>query len=283
MKLKDKIAIVTGAGQGLGRAIALMLGEEGAVVAVVGRTTSKLESVAAEITKAGGRAWPITADLTEEDQVQGMVDQVMEKYGRIDILVNNAGGYPKEMYDISTQSPLKIWEWKPEQWDQIIRTNLRIPFLCMNKVTPVMREQGFGDIVSVSSRMGRIASEMGAYAVAKGGIVTLTKTAAIQMKEYGVRCNAVAPTIVDTPGQRVYNTSVGQDGIQMGDARHVALAVRYLLCDAPPVMTGQVLDIIHHPLKGKQNVNRGIQPWIPLLFSTGLLELVDFDARIIVA
>ena len=243
MKLKDKIAIVTGAGQGLGRAIALMLGEEGAVVAVVGRTTSKLEFVVAEITQAGGRAWPITADLTEEDQVQGMVDQVMEKYGRIDVLVNNAGGYPKEMYDISTQSPLKIWDWKPEQWDQIIRTNLRIPFLCMNKVTPVMRDQGFGDIVSVSSRMGRIASEMGAYAVAKGGIVTLTKTAAIQMKEYGVRCNAVAPTIVDTPGQRVYNTSVGQDGIQMGDARHVALAVRYLLCDAPPVMTGQVMDL----------------------------------------
>ena len=226
MKLKDKIAIVTGAGQGLGRAIALMLGEEGAVVAVVGRTTSKLESVAAEITQAGGRAWPITADLTEEDQVQGMVDQGMEKYGRIDMLVNNAGGYPKEMYDISTQSPLKIWEWKPEQWDQIIRTNLRIPFLCMNKVTPVMREQGFGDIVSVSSRMGRIASEMGAYAVAKGGIVGDTKI-----------------NIVDTPGQRVYNTSVGQDGIQMGDARHVALAVRYLLCDAPPVMTGQVLDL----------------------------------------
>ena len=202
-----------------------------------------LKAVVAEIIQAGGRAWPITADLTEEDQVQGMVDQVMEKYGRIDILVNNAGGYPKEMYDISTQSPLKIWDWKPEQWDQIIRTNLRIPFLCMNKVTPVMRDQGFGDIVSVSSRMGRIASEMGAYAVAKGGIVTLTKTAAIQMKEYGVRCNAVAPTIVDTPGQRVYNTSVGQDGIQMGDARHVALAVRYLLCDAPPVMTGQVMDL----------------------------------------
>ena len=82
-----------------------------------------------------------------------------------------------------------------------------------------------------------------AVEITEGGIVTLTKTAAIQMKEYGVRCNAVAPTIVDTPGQRVYNTSVGQDGIQMGDARHVALAVRYLLCDAPPVMTGQVLDL----------------------------------------
>ena len=243
MKLKDKIAIVTGSGQGLGRAIALVLAEEGATIALVGRTPAKLEAVAAEIAAAGGKAVTVPADLTEEDQVQGMVDQVLRQFGRIDILVNNAGGYPKEMYDISKQSPLKIWEWKPEQWDQIIRTNLRIPFLCMNKVTPVMKEQGFGDIVSVSSRMGRIASEMGAYAVAKGGIVTLTKTVAIQMKEYGVRCNAVAPTIVDTPGQRVYNTSVGQDGIQMGDARHVGLAVRYLLCDAPPVMTGQVIDL----------------------------------------
>ena len=106
-----------------------------------------------------------------------------------------------------------------------------------------MREQRSGDIVSISSRMGRIASQMGAYAVAKGGIVTLTKTVAIQMQEYGVKCNAVAPTIVDTPGQRTYNASVGQDDVKMGDARHVALAVRYLLCDTPPVMTGQVLDL----------------------------------------
>ena len=242
-QLTGKIAVVTGSGQGLGRAIALMLAEEGATVALAGRTVSKLEAVAEEIAALGGSALPVARDLTEESEVQAMVDEVLEKLGRIDILVNNAGGYPKEMYDMDSRSPLKIWDWRPEQWDQIIRTNLRIPFLCMNKVTPVMRRQRAGDIVSISSRMGRIASEMGAYAVAKGGIVTLTKTVAIQMKEYGVRCNAVAPTIVDTPGQRVYNTSVGQDGIQMGDARHVALAVRYLLCDAPPVMTGQVLDL----------------------------------------
>lgn len=243
MQLKGKIAIVTGAGQGLGREIALVLAEEGATVAVVGRTAAKLDKVVGEIAAKGGNAVAIPRDLTEEDQVQSMVDEVLERFGRIDILVNNAGGYPKEMYDISTQSPLKIWDWKPEQWDQIIRTNLRIPFLCMNKVTPVMREQRSGDIVSISSRMGRIASQMGAYAVAKGGIVTLTKTVAIQMQEYGVKCNAVAPTIVDTPGQRTYNASVGQDDVKMGDARHVALAVRYLLCDTPPVMTGQVLDL----------------------------------------
>lgn len=243
MELTGKIAIVTGAGQGLGREIALVLAEEGATVALVGRTAAKLEAVAQEIRSKGGTAWPIPRDLTEAEQVQSMVDAVVERFGRIDVLVNNAGGYPKEMYDISTNSPLKIWDWKPEQWDQIIRTNLRIPFLCMNKVTPVMKAQGFGDIVSISSRMGRIASQMGAYAVAKAGIVTLTKTVAIQMQEYGVKCNAVAPTLTDTPGQRVYNTSVGQGDVKMGDARHVALAVRYLLCDTPSVMTGQVLDL----------------------------------------
>ena len=203
------------------------------------RTKSSFISPAIFIAAFAGN-W-VTAHRAACDLVDRMYGVPVKE--KTPLVIASAGGYPKEMYDISTQSPLKIWEWKPEQWDQIIRTNLRIPFLCMNKVTPVMREQGFGDIVSISSRMGRIASEMGAYAVAKGGIVTLTKTAAIQMKEYGVRCNAVAPTIVDTPGQRVYNTSVGQDGIQMGDARHVALAVRYLLCDAPPVMTGQVLDL----------------------------------------
>ena len=242
--LEGKVAVITGAARGIGKAIALQFAKEGANIAFTDLVIDENgKATEAEIVALGVKAKGYASNAANFEETHKVIDEIVKEFGRIDILVNNAGGYPKEMYDISTQSPLKIWDWKPEQWDQIIRTNLRIPFLCMNKVTPVMRDQGFGDIVSVSSRMGRIASEMGAYAVAKGGIVTLTKTAAIQMKEYGVRCNAVAPTIVDTPGQRVYNTSVGQDGIQMGDARHVALAVRYLLCDAPPVMTGQVMDL----------------------------------------
>ena len=242
--LEGKVAVITGAARGIGKAIALQFAKEGANIAFTDLVIDENgKATEAEIAALGVKAKGYASNAANFEETHKVIDEIVKEFGRIDILVNNAGGYPKEMYDISTQSPLKIWDWKPEQWDQIIRTNLRIPFLCMNKVTPVMRDQGFGDIVSVSSRMGRIASEMGAYAVAKGGIVTLTKTAAIQMKEYGVRCNAVAPTIVDTPGQRVYNTSVGQDGIQMGDARHVALAVRYLLCDAPPVMTGQVMDL----------------------------------------
>lgn len=243
MKLKDKIAIVTGAGKGIGREAALAVAGEGATVIAVARTQSDLDETVRLIEEAGGRAVSLSRDLTCSDQVQSMVDAVVEQFGRIDILVNNAGGYPKEIYKNREHQAIKLWEWSEEQWDQIIRTNLRIPFLCMSKVIPVMIRQHSGKIVSVSSRMGRIASQMGAYAVAKGGIVTMTRTAAIQTQEYGIQVNAVAPGIVDTPGQRAYNHSVGQDDVPMGSAADVAKGILYLLTDAPAVMTGQVIDL----------------------------------------
>ncbi|QDW75325.1 SDR family oxidoreductase [Lachnospiraceae bacterium KGMB03038] len=242
-KLEGKIAVITGAGKGIGREAALAVAAEGATVVAVARTQTDLDKTVELIQEAGGTAISLSRDLTDAVQVQSMVDTVVEKYGRIDILVNNAGGYPSEIYDKVKQQAIKIWEWSETQWDQIIKTNLKIPFLCINKVVPVMIRQRKGDIVSVSSRMGRIASQMGAYAVAKGGIVTLTKTTAIQTQEYGIRANAVAPGMVDTPGQRVYNHNVGQDNAKMGSAADVAKAIRYLLCDAPDVMTGQVLDL----------------------------------------
>lgn len=242
-KLSGKIAIVTGAGKGIGREAALAIAAEGATVVAVARTQTDLDETVKMIEDNGGSAISLSRDLTDGEQVQSMVDTVIEKYGKIDILVNNAGGYPKEIYNNIEHQAIKIWEWSEEQWDQIIKTNLRIPFLCINKVVPEMIKQHSGKIVSVSSRMGRIASQMGAYAVAKTGIVTMTKTTAIQTKEYGIQCNAVAPGIVDTPGQRVYNHSVGQDDIAMGSAEDVAKAIVYLLADAPFVMTGQVIDL----------------------------------------
>ena len=243
MSLEGKIAIVTGAGKGIGRDAALAVAAEGATVVAVARTQADLDETVRLIEEKGGKAISLSRDLTVADQVQSMVDTVVEQFGRIDILVNNAGGYPSEIYDAVKQQAIKIWEWSETQWDQIIKTNLRIPFLCINKVVPEMIKQHSGKIVSVSSRMGRIASQMGAYAVAKAGIVTMTKTTAIQTKEYGIQCNAVAPGIVDTPGQRVYNHSVGQDGVAMGNAEDVAKAIVYLLADAPFVMTGQVIDL----------------------------------------
>ena len=242
-KLTGKIAIVTGAGKGIGREATLAIAAEGATVVAVARTQANLDETVKMIEDNGGTAISLSRDLTDGEQVQSMVDTVIEKYGRIDILVNNAGGYPKEIYNNIEHQAIKIWEWSEEQWDQIIKTNLRIPFLCINKVVPEMIKQHSGKIVSVSSRMGRIASQMGAYAVAKAGIVTMTKTTAIQVKEYGIQCNAVAPGITDTPGQRVYNHSVGQDGVEMGNAEDVAKAIVYLLADAPDVMTGQVMDL----------------------------------------
>lgn len=242
-KLTGKIAIVTGAGKGIGREAALAIAAEGATVVAVARTQSDLDETVRMIEEKGGTAISLSRDLTDGAQVQSMVDVVVEKYGRIDILVNNAGGYPKEIYNNIKHQAIKIWEWSEEQWDQIIKTNLRIPFLCINKVVPVMIKQHSGDIVSVSSRMGRIASQMGAYAVAKAGIVTMTKTTAIQTQEYGIKCNAVAPGMTDTPGQRVYNHSVGQDDAVMANAADVAKAIVYLLADSPDVMTGQVMDL----------------------------------------
>lgn len=243
MKLKGKIAIITGAGKGIGREAALAVAAEGATVAAVARTQADLNETVKMIEDKGGSAAAFSHDLTVGAEVQAMVDEVTEKYGKIDILVNNAGGYPSEVYKNIEHQAIKLWEWSEEQWDQIIKTNVRIPFLCMKHVLPVMLAQKSGKVVSVSSRMGRIASQMGAYAVAKGAVITMTKTAAIQTQEYGIQVNAVSPGIVDTPGQRVYNHSVGQDGVKMGSAADVAKAIVYLLCDVPPVMTGQSIDL----------------------------------------
>lgn len=243
MKLEGKIAIVTGAGRGIGRDTALAIAAEGATVAAVARTQPDLDETVSLIKKEGGTAVSLSRDLTDIDQVQSMVDTVVKQFGRIDILVNNAGGYPSEIYDSVGQQAIKIWEWTEAQWDQILKTNLKIPFLCINKVVPVMIKQRSGDIVSVSSRMGRIASQMGGYAVAKAGIVTLTKTTAIQTREYGIKANAVAPGIVDTPGQRTYNHNVGQDDAVMGSSAAVAKGIVYLLADSPAEMTGQVIDM----------------------------------------
>ena len=245
MELKGKNVVVTGARRGIGLAIVKAFANEGANIWACARQPDEdFEKALHQLEQEyGGWAKPVYFDLRSEHEVKAAIQGISKEKLPIDVLVNNAGGYPKEIYNNIEHQAIKIWEWSEEQWDQIIKTNLRIPFLCINKVVPEMIKQHSGKIVSVSSRMGRIASQMGAYAVAKAGIVTMTKTTAIQTKEHGIQCNAVAPGIVDTPGQRVYNHSVGQDGVAMGNAEDVAKAIVYLLTDAPFVMTGQVIDL----------------------------------------
>ena len=122
MKLQGKIAIVTGAGKGIGREAALAVASEGATVVAVARTQADLDETVRLIEEAGGSAIALSRDLTDAAQVQSMVDEVVARFGRIDILVNNAGGYPSEIYDKVRQQAIKIWEWSEEQWDQIIKT-----------------------------------------------------------------------------------------------------------------------------------------------------------------
>ena len=120
MKLEGKIAIVTGAGKGIGREAALAIAEEGATVVAVARTQADLDETVKMIEEKGGKAVSLSRDLTDGQQVQSMVDTVVEKYGRIDILVNNAGGYPSEIYDKVKKQAIKIWEWTEAQWLSLI-------------------------------------------------------------------------------------------------------------------------------------------------------------------
>jgi len=243
MRLRDKVAIVTGSGKGIGKDIALSLAKDGAVVIVCSRTKFDLDNVVEEVKSLGGNAYAVSKDLTSSVEVTDLVSEVMDRYRKIDILINNAGGYPSEMYENKNKQPLKIWEWTEEKWDKIIDTNLKTAFLCTSKVIPHMIKGNEGYIINISSRMGRIASEMGAYAAAKSALIALTKTTAIQAEPYGIVVNAISPGIIDTPGQSKYNKSVNQEGICMGTTDAVVKAVQYLLCNSPKAMTGQSLDL----------------------------------------
>lgn len=190
MRLKDKVAIVTGSTRGIGRAIAVRFGREGARVAVVGRDEARGLETVRFIEEAGSEAIFIPTDTSDKQQVEAMVQRVLDAWGTIDILVNNAGICPfEEFLDISE-----------ELWDKVLDTNLKGYFLCSQAVARVMVEKGVkGRIIAVSS----ISSEFGGglqahYCASKAGINLLIKSMAIALGPYGITCNAVLPGTVET-------------------------------------------------------------------------------------
>lgn len=241
--LSGKIAIVTGSGKGIGKALALGLAEAGAKVVVSARTSADIEATAEDIRALGGESLPVPTDVRNSEQVEVMLQKTLEKFSRVDILVNNAGG----SFNVP---PLDMSE---NAWDSIIRENLKSVFLCSSAVGKTMKEQKSGSIINISS-IAAIKSYLpnAAYGAAKAGIVNLTKTMAVDMAPYGVRVNAIAPGYIETPGiaalleqapdvrQQMQNQIPAQ---RLGKPDDITGAVVFLASDASDYVVGDTIII----------------------------------------
>lgn len=188
-RLKGKVAIVTGAGSGIGRAIALVFGREGAKVAVLGRRRELLQEVVDELNRSGAEGVALPCDVTDAGDARGAVEQAETKFGRSNVLVNNAG-----ILSVSTVESIS-----EEEWDRVIDTNLKGPFLMSRAVLPAFRRAGGGTIVNIGSVLGLVAmKDRAAYCASKGGVALLTKAMALDHAHEGIRVNCVCPAIIET-------------------------------------------------------------------------------------
>ncbi len=239
--LKGKVALVSGAGRGIGRAVAVGLAKAGADTVVFSRTEEQFRAAAAEIESLGRRSVGIRVDVRKREEVVAMVKRSMEEFGRIDILVNNAGLNPSYTF---------IERVKDEHWDQIMDVNLRGAFNCCREVIPIMKEQGHGCIINVASVAGlKALYKCGPYAASKGGLVQLTRTMAIELAPFNIRANVLAPGFVGTeltdwllsqPEESERALSLIPMG-RTGEVREIAPAAIFLACDAASYITGAVL------------------------------------------
>lgn len=239
--LAGKVAFVTGASRGIGRAIALRLAFDGAKVALnFASNSSKAESVRNEIESAGGAAMLVQGDVSNFETVNSLVKQVVDAWGRLDILINNAG---------ITRDNLLL-KMSEDDFDRVIATNLKGVFNCTKAVTRLMMKQRGGRIVNMSSVVGLKGNISQAnYAAAKAGIIGFTKTAARELASRGVTVNAVAPGLINTDMTAALSEKVKEVMLQeipagrMGTPEDVANAVAFLVSDQAAYITGQVLSV----------------------------------------
>ena len=185
------VALVTGAGRGIGRAVALSLGQAGARVALLSRTAADVDSAAAAIRDAGGDAIALVCDVADERQVGDALARVGAAFGHVDLLVNNAG--------VGTVAPFEVADYDPAEWDRIVNVNLRGAFLCCRAVLPAMRERRRGTVINVASITGhRSAPFVAPYGVSKFGLVGLTQSLIAENQRHGVRVCMVSPGPTDS-------------------------------------------------------------------------------------
>jgi 3-oxoacyl-[acyl-carrier protein] reductase len=238
--LKDKVAIVTGASQGIGRDTALVLSEAGAKVAVAARNEEKLAALVAEITAKGGEAFAVKMDVADAAQVKAGFKSILEKFGRLDILVNNAA---------ITRDGLAV-RMKADDWDEVLRTNLTGAHLCIQQALSTMMRARTGRIINISSVVARMGNAGQAnYVTAKAGLLGLTKAIAMEMASRNITVNAIAPGFIETPMTDVLSEQIKEElktriplG-RMGNGREIAAAIVFLASDEASYITGQVLDI----------------------------------------
>ncbi len=238
-RVENRIAIVTGAGQGIGRAIALGLAREGAQTVIADLNTATAKSVQDEIRAAGGTALALQVDISQEASVQAMVDGTLKEFHRIDILVNNAGIFPTS----------SVEEMKEEEWDRVIGTNLIGTFLCSRAVVPHLLAQGSGRIISLTSGRAFQGARHGAhYAASKAGIIGLSKSLALELAGHGVTVNVICPGITNTAQPRGHQTEeqiyAQAERIplgRIGQPEDLVGPAIFLASDAAGFITGQTI------------------------------------------
>jgi 3-oxoacyl-[acyl-carrier protein] reductase len=240
MSLKEKVALVTGASQGIGRATALALAEAGAKIGVAARSADKLVSLVSEIEAAGGAALAVPMDVADAAQVKAGFHEILAKFGRLDILVNNAA---------ITRDTLAL-RMKLEDWDAVLRTNLTGAHLCIQQALGAMLKQRSGRIINLSSVVAQTGNAGQAnYVASKAGLIGLTRAIAVEVASRSITVNAVAPGFIATAMTDVLSQEIKDKMKAMiplgrfGSDKDIAAAIVFLASDEAGYITGQVLEV----------------------------------------
>ena len=240
MKLAGRVALVTGASQGIGHACAQALAREGATIAAAARNREKLDELVAAIAAAGGQAAAFVIDVADEDQIKSGVKQALAQFGKIDILVNNAG---------ITRDQL-VMRMKRADWDAVLNTNLTSAYLCIQQVIGSMLKQRWGRIVNITSIFGQTGQAGQAnYAASKAGLIGLTMAMAREVASRNITVNAVAPGFIETSMTAALSEEFKQTAVKqiplgrVGSPEDIANAVCFLASDEASYITGHVLNV----------------------------------------